>query len=409
MLEIKFILVAGIAYVYDNFGMETNMNFASFAASSTTSAIITYSYDRMAELSKAPNTLQSPRLSGAAGRLTSPALFPPPSADNATYYYQIDGNKNVTELTDASGAVVAHYEYSPFGAVVTAIGTYAEDNPFRFSSEYYDPESSLVYYNYRYYSPNLGRWLKPDPIDEQGGWNLYAMVRNNPILNFDALGFDRVTNIENQISELMSGPEEYFRKYPSDGTPMESSGSLNYGSITVQREFERLKDELTNANDNRPCCNGVKYNPDTSCCRKSNNREYGPYSKDEIFTGYTYYCRRSRFYYFPVSGDMFLQHCWITDGTISLGAYPRKNGDGVYADKGGVREESLEYIKTQGSMLTFERKIMLSPCDYDINSFKSCMRRKMIVNPSFPWSLFNNCRDWVLGIISECKKTSRGR
>ena len=188
MLEIKFILVAGIAYVYDNFGMETNMNFASFAASSTTSAIITYSYDRMAELSKAPNTLQSPRLSGAAGRLTSPALFPPPSADNATYYYQIDGNKNVTELTDASGAVVAHYEYSPFGAVVTATGTYAEDNPFRFSSEYYDPESSLVYYNYRYYSPTLGRWLKPDPIDEQGGYNLYAMLENNVVNWIDNYG-----------------------------------------------------------------------------------------------------------------------------------------------------------------------------------------------------------------------------
>ena len=41
MLEIKFILTAGITYVYDNFGMETNMNFASFAASSTTYAIIT--------------------------------------------------------------------------------------------------------------------------------------------------------------------------------------------------------------------------------------------------------------------------------------------------------------------------------------------------------------------------------
>ncbi len=42
-------------------------------------------------------------------------------------------------------------------------------NPFRFSSEYYDSELDLVYYNYRHYSPSLGRFLSRDPIEEQGG------------------------------------------------------------------------------------------------------------------------------------------------------------------------------------------------------------------------------------------------
>ena len=98
---------------------------------------------------------------------------------NVRYYYHTDANKNVTELTDATGAVVAHYEYSPFGKVLVANGAYATTNPFRFSSEYSDTETGLVYYNYRYYSPELGRWLNPDPIGEQGGWNLYAMVKNN--------------------------------------------------------------------------------------------------------------------------------------------------------------------------------------------------------------------------------------
>ena len=93
---------------------------------------------------------------------------------NATYYYNTDANKNITELTDATGAVVAHYEYSPFGKVLVANGTYASINPFRFSSEYHDDETALVYYNYRYYSPELGRWMSRDPIGEKGGENLYA-------------------------------------------------------------------------------------------------------------------------------------------------------------------------------------------------------------------------------------------
>ena len=39
-------------------------------------------------------------------------------------------------------------------------------NPFRFSTKYFDAETGLYYYGYRYYSPNLGRWISRDPIGE---------------------------------------------------------------------------------------------------------------------------------------------------------------------------------------------------------------------------------------------------
>ena len=39
-----------------------------------------------------------------------------------------------------------------------------------------------------HYSPSLGRFLSRDPIAEQGGLNLYAFVRNNPILLTDSKG-----------------------------------------------------------------------------------------------------------------------------------------------------------------------------------------------------------------------------
>ena len=39
-----------------------------------------------------------------------------------------------------------------------------------------------------HYSPDLGRFLSRDPISEQGGRNLYAFVKNNPILKWDKLG-----------------------------------------------------------------------------------------------------------------------------------------------------------------------------------------------------------------------------
>ena len=36
----------------------------------------------------------------------------------------------------------------------------------RFSTKYYDAETDLYYYGYRYYSPSLGRWISRDPIKE---------------------------------------------------------------------------------------------------------------------------------------------------------------------------------------------------------------------------------------------------
>ena len=110
------------------------------------------------------------------------------AVDGETYYYVTDGNKNVTALLDADGVRVAKYTYNPFGRILNSEGALAEINPFRFSSEYHDDETGLVYYNYRYYSPELGRWTKRDPIEEKGGVNLYAMVGNNPINRLDDYG-----------------------------------------------------------------------------------------------------------------------------------------------------------------------------------------------------------------------------
>ena len=109
--------------------------------------------------------------------------------DGNTYYYVTDGNKNVTGLLDQAGNRVAEYVYGPFGQLLGAEGELAEVNPFRFSSEFHDDETGLVYYNYRYYNAKLGRWIKRDPIEEQGGINLYVMLLNNILGQWDNLGF----------------------------------------------------------------------------------------------------------------------------------------------------------------------------------------------------------------------------
>jgi len=40
----------------------------------------------------------------------------------------------------------------------------------------------------RYYNPGLGRWASRDPIEEEGGVNLYAAFLNSPACLYDILG-----------------------------------------------------------------------------------------------------------------------------------------------------------------------------------------------------------------------------
>ena len=48
--------------------------------------------------------------------------------------------------------------------------------------------SGVRYYGFRFYSPSQGRFLNRDPIEEAGGLNLYAFVRNDPVNHWDYLG-----------------------------------------------------------------------------------------------------------------------------------------------------------------------------------------------------------------------------
>jgi RHS repeat-associated protein len=149
---------------------------------------------------------------GGVGGLLSVTAHSGPDA--GTYFYRYDGNGNVMALVSAGdGSVAARYEYGPFGELLRATGPMAKANPFRFSTKYQDDETGLLYYGYRYYDPNTGRWLNRDPLASQPlevtfrlrngtlktqeipgelivGPNLYQFVGNNSIQFVDPYGLD---------------------------------------------------------------------------------------------------------------------------------------------------------------------------------------------------------------------------
>ncbi|MEX5630888.1 RHS repeat-associated core domain-containing protein, partial [Pseudomonas marginalis] len=61
------------------------------------------------------------------------------------------------------------------------------DNPLRFQGQYFDQESGLHYNRHRYYNPDIGCYLTPDPVKLAGGINAYQYV-TNPTGWVDPLG-----------------------------------------------------------------------------------------------------------------------------------------------------------------------------------------------------------------------------
>ncbi|UDQ98363.1 RHS repeat-associated core domain-containing protein [Lentisphaerota bacterium WC36G] len=110
--------------------------------------------------------------------------------DGVAFNYIADGNKNITQLINlTTGEIANKYDYSPFGQLAKTDENV--ENVFKFSSEYAEKETGLIYYNYRYYNPTTGKWLSRDPIGERGGMNVYGFVNNNVINYSDSYGLKK--------------------------------------------------------------------------------------------------------------------------------------------------------------------------------------------------------------------------
>ena len=100
-----------------------------------------------------------------------------------SYFYHHGPRGETTQVTNSAGSVVVDYRYDAYGNIVGTSGSL--DNPFKFGGKYgyYSDENAigLILAGARWYSPKLRRWLTRDPIEYDGGDNLYAYVEGNPV------------------------------------------------------------------------------------------------------------------------------------------------------------------------------------------------------------------------------------
>ncbi|WP_298214584.1 RHS repeat-associated core domain-containing protein [Acidovorax sp.] len=122
------------------------------------------------------------------------------------------------KLTQSDGQVAWQWAYSAFGdeAPTTAAKRFTSEttNPttgttstpdvafnLRYPGQYFDKETGLHYNYFRSYSPAMGgRYTQPDPIGLQGGWNRFAYVGGNALIDVDPEGLQSIIGCANPVN-----------------------------------------------------------------------------------------------------------------------------------------------------------------------------------------------------------------
>ena len=116
---------------------------------------------------------------GAKQYLFLPSSFIPIgiTSNEQSYYVLFDQIATPTELLDSSGQIAWSRNANVWGQDVSDS---RESNlcPLRFQGQYRDRETKLHYNYFRYYAPDIARYITQDPIGLSGGANFYRYVTN---------------------------------------------------------------------------------------------------------------------------------------------------------------------------------------------------------------------------------------
>jgi RHS repeat-associated protein len=158
-------------------------------------------------------------------------------ATGAYSYYMTDNLGSPRAVYDGSKALAAVFDYTPYGQA------YAENDTVgithRYTGHDWDATANLYFAPYRFYNPQLARWMSRDPLGMVDGPNVYKYVRGNPIRKRDPLG---------------------MREWPGPlgGSCCNRSDKIIH--VLVGGEWVELKPGECNAGDcDGICCNGVFY------------------------------------------------------------------------------------------------------------------------------------------------------
>ncbi|WP_218154823.1 RHS repeat-associated core domain-containing protein [Paenibacillus sp. UNC496MF] len=147
--------------------------------------------------------------------------------------YLLNGHNDVVELRDNAGTVLNKYTYDIWGKPLSVSETI--DNPFWYSSEYWDKNSGLQYLRSRWYNPESARFTSEDTFEGELknplSLNLYTYVMNSPLRYTDPSGHKQ------HMLDYGGGGDEYYR--PAVSQAGGGSGGSGAGARSLPQSASR--------------------------------------------------------------------------------------------------------------------------------------------------------------------------
>jgi RHS repeat-associated protein len=153
------------------------------------------------------------------------------------YYYTRDHLGSVREMLNSSGAMVARYSYDPYGRTTLVSGSNLATK--QYAGMYMHQTSGLYLtrnvlgFDSRQYDTGTGRWLSRDPIEEDGGLNLYDYVGNDPVDWIDPLGLSPCT--DDCAAEARQALRDYLAEAAAIGAGLGGGAQTANKSATKPR------------------------------------------------------------------------------------------------------------------------------------------------------------------------------
>ncbi len=177
------------------------------------------SYVPLARLDRATTVVAANDASHGAAKSAEKKLI----TVDRLFYFHNDVSGMPEELTGSKGEIAWQAQYSTWGNTVSESwtigaqeqienhGTRPLPQNLRFQGQYLDREIGLHYNTFRFYDPDIGRFITPDPIGLMGGDNLYSYAPN-PINWIDPLGWCAFSSLPPLRGKSVSNIEKILQR-----------------------------------------------------------------------------------------------------------------------------------------------------------------------------------------------------
>ena len=165
--------------------------------------------------------------------------------DGRLYYPVRSHLGSLMAVVDESGKVVKRFRYGSYGRVIASQGALKISPCYAGSS--FDEDTGLVLMGARCYSPNLCRFVSPDPVGPDKDGSRYAYALENPLLNVDASGtvvsphfkYMKDLGVSN-LGQWPSWVQGQFQKMVNSPNPVISQlglQNLDVWDMTTKKDF----------------------------------------------------------------------------------------------------------------------------------------------------------------------------